>query len=145
RYNLGKKWGEDMLRNARSQYHAAEPFLSTSGAPTTNSDEAVARALRILLLARGVPEKTLAGLDLTGKDDEQLKEIVRKLGAAPVEKPVSVEEAQRLMAEGWTYGGPFGASMVLLRAPLVAPDASTPGPEIAASGAPVRGGGSGYH
>ncbi|MGI0053155.1 MAG: hypothetical protein ACRECR_02700 [Thermoplasmata archaeon] len=121
RYNVGKTWGVDMLRDARAAYKRAEPYLLTSSAPTESS-EAVTRALRLLLAARGVPESKLEGLDLTGKSDEEIVALLKTVGAAVApatrpEKAVDVTEVPKLLEAGWEFVSPLNGSMAVLRAP----------------------------
>ncbi|MCI4323788.1 MAG: hypothetical protein L3K03_07220 [Thermoplasmata archaeon] len=135
RYTLGKRWGEETLRDARASFKRAEAYLSPSSRSEVNGDEAVGRALKILLLARGVPEKTLAGLDLTGKDDEQLKEIVRNLGAAaeparPAERAVSVADMPALLDAGYSLVA-MNDRTAVVRAPASSPSSTAPGPRAA--------------
>lgn len=116
RYNLSKKWGEDMLENARRQYRAAEPFLLTSGIPAESGTE---RVLRALLKARGATDDEIDSL--SSKSPAELDQWVknRGLSASPEkrqQKPVSVEQAPDLLAAGWEYVGPLG-SQVILREP----------------------------
>ena len=121
RYNVGKTWGAEMLRDARAAYKRAEPYLSTTGG-STDSSEAVTRALRLLLAARGVPESKLAGLDLAGKSDEEIVALLKTVGAAlgpekRVEKAVDVAEVPKLLEAGWEFVSPLNGSMAVLRAP----------------------------
>lgn len=131
RYNLGKKWGDDVLRDARAAYRRAEPFLST----TSNRgayDEALDRAFRIMAKMSGVSEEALKGVDFAGKTDEEIVTLLKKLGAAPVreerpsEKAVAVEEVPRLLDGGWTFVSTLNSSMVVLRAPTQVPIAAVP-------------------
>ncbi len=125
RYNVGKRWGEELLKEARASYKRAEPFLSTTG-KTEDSQEAVTRALRLLLTARGVPAEKLEGLDLAGKSDEEIVSLLKTVGAAigPERRPemaVSVGEVRALLDAGWEFVSPLNGEMAVVRAPLPVP------------------------
>jgi len=121
RYTLGKTWGDDMLRDARAAYKRAESYLSTAG-KGEDSQEAVTRALRLLLTARGVPASKLEGLDLVGKSDEEIVALIKTVGAAigpekGTEKAVAVDDVPKLLEAGWEFVAPLNGSMAVLRAP----------------------------
>ncbi len=135
RYNVGKVWGPDLLKEARGQYKRAESFLLTLTV-TPDSQEAVARALRLLLSARGVPAEKLDRMDFSGKSDEEIVEFLKRVGAAmepggslvrTPEKAIPVQDLQKHLTEGWSYLGTAG-EMVIVRAPIGgAPSAPTHG------------------
>lgn len=130
RYNVGKRWGPELLREARAAYKRAEPFLSTSG-KTDDSQEAVTRAIRLLLVARGVPESKLEGLDLAGKSDEEIVGLLKTVGAAlgperRGEKAVPVDDVPKLLDQGWEFVAPLNGSMAVLRAPPHVPSDPVP-------------------
>jgi hypothetical protein len=135
RYNVGKRWGEDLLKEARAAYKRCEPFLLTSPS-SSGQGESIDRALRLLLIARGVSEKALEGIDFAGKSDEEIIALVKKLGAAsatlsrPSEKAVAVEEVPRLLERGWTFVSALNGSMAVLRAPAHAPITPLPEPSV---------------
>lgn len=124
RYTTNKgRLSEELLEDMRAAYKRCEPVLSTA-APTTSNDEAVNHALRLLLIARGVPEKTLEGVDFGGKSDEEITGLLKKLGASPSvasgkasERAVPVDEVPTLLDVGWTFVAPLNGSMAVLRAP----------------------------
>ena len=127
RYNVGKTWGPELLREGRSAYKRAEPYLLTTG-KAEDSQEAVTRALRLLLAARGVPASQLEGLDLAGKSDEEIVALLKTVGAAiggekRAEKAVSVREVPALLEAGWEFVSPLNGEMAVLRAPPASPDA----------------------
>ncbi len=82
RYHVGKRWGPELLEEARLQYGRAARLLEP-GAPEQDADPV------------GTP-------DLTGPP------------TVPRVRPFRLKEAERRLAEGWRYIGPFGASKVLL-------------------------------
>ena len=121
RYTLGKTWSDDLLKDARAAYKRAEPYLLTTG-KAEDSQEAVTRALRLLLAARGVPASQLEGLDLAGKSDEEIVTLLKTVGAAiggekRAEKAVSVREVPALLEAGWEFVSPLNGEMAVLRAP----------------------------
>lgn len=127
RYNLAKTWGPETLKDARASYRASAPYLETN-ASAGSHDDAVAKALRLLALARGVPPEKLEGLDLSGKSEEEIVAFMRKVGigaTAPLpqrEEAVPVEEVPARLAAGWTTVTRLNDSMAVLRAPVALPD-----------------------
>jgi hypothetical protein len=121
RYTLGKTWGADMLRDARTAYKRAESYLLT-GTPPPSNDFGV-RVLRILLAERGVPPEKLSDSELEGKSDEEILELVRKVGAAAqksekrAERAFLIDEVPKRLEEGWEFVSPLNGSMAVLRAP----------------------------
>ena len=126
RYHVGKTWGAELLKEARASYKRAEAYLLTNAAPPGSDQEAVTRALKLLLQARGVPAEKLKNIDLANKTDEEVIELLKTVGAAlepekatrRAEKVVPADRAQELLDQGWDYVGPAGL-MVVLRAPPV--------------------------
>jgi len=133
-YNCDRPLSPAKVDELRASYARCEAALSTSPV-ASGQDEAVERALRILLVARGVSEKTLKGMDFAGKSDAEIVALVKKLGAAPAtpdrpsEKAVAVEEVPRLLEGGWTFVSTLNGSMAVLRAPTYVPIA--PAQELA--------------
>ncbi len=121
RYTLGKTWGADMLRDARAAYKRAESYLLTGAAPPSN-DFGV-RVLRILLTERGVPPEKLSDSALEGKTDEEILDMVRKVGTAATkpekrsERAFPIEDVPKKLEEGWQYVAPLNGSMAVLRSP----------------------------
>ena len=94
RYHVGKRWGPELLDEARLQY---------------------GRAAR--LLEPGPPEIRLD----PGPEPEPPARV-----NSPQVRPFRLREAERLLAEGWRYVGPFGPSRVLLASPAVSPLEASP-------------------
>jgi hypothetical protein len=137
RYNVGKRWGDELLNEARSAYKRCEPFLST----VPVADDLAARrqevVQEVLVSALGVsPEdyaKVLAG-DM--KVEEMLSRATGKSGA-PTQKAgagdssssakvlpsaerrvfTGQEEIKRALVEWWDIVREFGESAVLQRSP----------------------------
>jgi integrase len=121
RYNVGKPWGAELLKEARAQYKRAESYLSTTGG-TTDSQADATRIIKLFLVARGIPAEKLDKLDIGAMSDEEVVGLVKKLGASAgpskeVEKAVPVEEVPRLLAAGWRYVAQLNGSMAVLRGP----------------------------
>jgi hypothetical protein len=126
RYNVGKRWGEDLLKEARREYANAAEFLETSAQNRT--DVAAAFRKEVLGLSGYTGDAAAAHMD---DSNEQILELLRvKLmeGQLPppttvtesdtrVQRPVTLEEADRLFAEGWTFVSNFGTDRVILQAP----------------------------
>ena len=122
RYNLGKPWGIDILKEARAQYKRAAPFLETSGSPGPSTDE-IQREAAVLLLTgfRGLTEAEARRM-VEGKSGSELANLLKSLGgpATPekrIEKAVSVEDVPKMLEAGWEFVSPLNGSMAVLRAP----------------------------
>ena len=128
RYHVGKRWGEELLAEARREYANAAEFLETNAQSRVN----VATEFRRTLLAvAGLSEEEAAAH--VNDSNEELLAILRErltgrgAGAPPqttgngnghgIQKPVTLEEAEKLLAQGWTYVANFGPNRVILQAP----------------------------
>jgi hypothetical protein len=121
RYNVGKPWGPEVLKEARAQYKRAEPYLLTTPKSEEGSENAT-RVIRLLLEARGVSSEKLDKLNLGSMSDEEIVALIKTVGASPgtekkTQKAVPVEEVPRLLEEGWEYIAPLNGSMAVLKAP----------------------------
>ena len=126
RYNLGKTWGEDMLRDARAAYKRAEPYLSTTGAPVATAEE-IQREAAVLLLTgfKGKSESDARRL-VEGKTGPELADLLRS-GAKPCEQAVPVEDVPKLLGDGWEFVSALNGTLAVLRAPVGPPaDSTTP-------------------
>lgn len=126
RANLASSLIEDMRR----AYRRCEAYLSAN-ARNDRTDEAVTRALRLLLTARGVPPEKVDQLDLAGKSDRELEDILRKIGASVgperrTEKAVPVDDVQELLDDGWEFVSPLNGTMAVVRAPAALNDGVYP-------------------
>lgn len=82
RYNVGKAWGPELLKEARQSYARAEPFLSTSqGVPESLNQAKMAKAM---LIGLRYTEEQLARLDLGNLDSETFTQLV---STAPLLQP----------------------------------------------------------
>ena len=128
RYNVGKRWGEELLAEARREYANAAEFLETNAQSRVN---VAAEFRRTLLAVAGLSEDE-AAKHVNDSNDELLAILRQKLtgreaSALPptngngnghgVQKPVTLEEAETLLAQGWTYVANFGPNRVILQAP----------------------------
>lgn len=82
RYHVGKRWGPELLEEARLQYRRAARLLEPE-VPDTGID------------ARPIPNFPARP-------------------RLPQVRPFRLREAERRLAEGWRYIGPFGSTRVLL-------------------------------
>ena len=128
RYNVGKRWGEELLAEARREYANAAEFLETNAQTRMN---VAAEFRRTLLAVAGMSEKEAA--DHVNDSNEELLAILREKltgrdAVVPVpaygngnghgvQKPFTLEEAEGLLAQGWTYLANFGPNRVLLQPP----------------------------
>lgn len=134
RYTVGKTWGPDLLKEARAAYKRSEPYLSTSGAPTTSTEE-IQREAAVLLLTglRGRTEQEARKM-VEGKSGSELAGLLKALSgpAEPERRPqkaVPVAEVPGLLEAGWEMVGDLNGEMKVLRAPAAPPS----GPELAPS------------
>ena len=128
RYHVGKRWGQELLDEARRQYGVATEFLETSSQTRVNVAAEFRRAL--LDLAALPEEEAKAHMNDT---NEQIASLVRERLMSlqsdtvrepsdaerkpPLQKPVTFVEAERLLSQGWTFVSSFGPDRVLLQAP----------------------------
>ncbi len=128
RYNVGKRWGEELLAEARREYANAAEFLETNAQSRVN---VAAEFRRTLLAVAGMSEEQ-AAKHVNDSNEELLTILRQKLtgrdAAVPApangngnghgtQKPFTLEEAEALLAQGWTYIANFGPNRVLLQAP----------------------------
>ena len=130
RYNVGKRWGEELLTEARREYANAAEFLETNAQSRVN---VAAEFRRTLLAVAGMSEEE-AAKHVDDSNEELLAILREKLtgrGASQssppngngngnghaVQKSFPLEEAESLLAQGWTYVASFGPNRVLLQAP----------------------------
>jgi hypothetical protein len=129
RYNVGKRWGQELLAEARREYASAAEFLETTTQTRTN----VAAEFRKTLLGVAGLNEEEAAEHMDDSNEEILallrNRLVGRESATPppsngngnghrVQKPVLLSEAEALLAQGWTFVANFGADRVLLEAPL---------------------------
>jgi hypothetical protein len=122
RYHVGKRWGEELLVEARKEYARASSFLETS---VGEGRDATAEFKRALLAVAGVPENEQA--KYLGTSNEELLGVLRDklLKGNPEaerpsaqQRPFALADAELRLAEGWTFVANFGADRVLLSAPV---------------------------
>ena len=128
RYNVGKRWGEELLAEARREYANASEFLETNPQSRVN---VAAEFRRTLLAVAGLSEEE-AAKHVNDSNEELLAILREKLtgheaastspangngNAHGVQRPVTIEEAEALLAQGWTYVANFGPNRVILQAP----------------------------
>ncbi len=121
RYTVGKRWGEELLQEARVQFKRAEPYLLTTPRAEEGNENAT-RVIRLLLEARGVSKEVLDTHDLGSMSDEEIVALIKTVGASSgmekkTQRAVAVEEVPRLLEEGWEYIAPLNGSMAVLKAP----------------------------
>ena len=137
RYNVGKTWGEDLLKEARAAYLRCEPYLATvATADQQNVPQDVAKAM---LQLAGFTEEEIEKMDLN--DLAAVRDQVRdRLGASsgPRQEVVSVGEVPQRLAAGWQFVAALGTTQAILTSPS-SPRAS---PTPAASALPPRAGAS---
>jgi integrase len=130
RYNVGKRWGDELLVEARREYAASARLLETNA----QTGMSVATEFRKTLLAVAGLSEEEASEHMEDSNEGLLAILREKLsvressaqtpadgngtqGGHSVQRPVTLEEAERLLAQGWTYVANFGPNRVLLQAP----------------------------
>ena len=126
RYNVGKRWGEELLTEARRQYANAAEFLETNAQTRMN----VATEFRHAALALAGLSEEEAAKHVKDSNNEILailreRLIGREVAIAEpvngnghrVQKPVELAEAEQLLLQGWTFVANFGPDRVLLQPP----------------------------
>ena len=138
RYNVGKRWGSELMEEARHEYGRASSFLETT---RSKEEPDILRQAKLLVLeAVGLEGK--AASKIAGKSKEEvLAEVRKRLGAGPPEEPhpgptraassagpgpgadaveraFPTDEVPKLLEAGWRYVAPLNGSMAVLRAPL---------------------------
>ncbi len=121
RYNVGKPWGTEVLKEARAQYKRAEPYLLTT-VKAEEGNENATRVIRLLLEARGLSKEVLDKHDIGSMSDEEIVALIKTVGASPgtekkTQKAVPVEEVPKLLEEGWEYIAALDGSRAVLKAP----------------------------
>ncbi|HZY92005.1 MAG TPA: hypothetical protein VFG07_04420 [Thermoplasmata archaeon] len=138
RYNVGKRWGQELIAEARREYANSAEFLETTTPTRTN----VAAEFRKTLLEVAGLNDAEAARHMDDSNEEVVallrNRLVGKESALPspsygngigigsslrVQKPVPLSEAEALLAQGWTFVANFGSDRVLLQAPK---DAASP-------------------
>ena len=128
RYHVGKRWGEELLAEARREYARAAEFLETTPTRKDSKEDVLRTLLQAVEQATG---KKSAG-PITGND--LVKAIRDALGGAskaasegpaatPTPRPgpqrvVSVGDLERLINDGWTYVAGVGTDRAIVAAPL---------------------------
>jgi hypothetical protein len=131
RYHVGKRWGTELLAEARREYANAAEFLETNAQTRMN----VAAEFRRTILALGGLKDEEIAQHMNDSNDEVLAIVRDRLLARraalsqsqseegdchPVQKPVPLNEAESLLAQGWTFVANFGPDRVLLQPPATA-------------------------
>jgi hypothetical protein len=124
RYHVGKRWGEELLAEARREYANASEFLETNAQTRIN---VAAEFRRTLLGVAGLSEEE-AAQHMTDSNDDLLALLRNKLtdrdaatskpsNGHGAQKPVPLADAERLLAEGWIFVANFGPDRVILQPP----------------------------
>ena len=116
RYNVGKPWGEDLMKEARAAYLRCEPFLATVH---TKEQENVPQQVAIAMLQlAGFSEEEIEKMDLDdlGAVRDQVRE---RLGASapPRQVVVSMSEVAQRLAEGWQFVAAINTGQAVLSSP----------------------------
>jgi hypothetical protein len=126
RYHVGKRWGEELLAEARREYANAAEFLETNAQTRIN----VAAEFRHAALALAGLSEEEAAKHMTDSNDQILAILRDKLigreaaitepvngNGHRVQKPVALAEAEQMLLQGWTFVANFGPDRVLLQPP----------------------------
>ncbi len=121
RYNVGKRWGDELLNEARAAYKRCEPFLSTLRADAERDDE-IERIRRVMLSIAGYSQAELAKMNVGALSwDELAKRVEDRVGskgeAHPSQQVVPLERVEGLLSAGWEYVAALGQDRAILRVP----------------------------
>ncbi len=107
RYNVGKPWGQELLKEARASYRRAETYLVT--ALTRGTEDMVTEMRRTMLLGLGYSEEELKTIDLVDMDIGSFQALIEKKrqaqgqpGPARKQKLVNATELGGYLEQGWT-------------------------------------------
>ncbi len=120
RYTVGKRWGDDLLKEGRASYKRAESYLLTSGTSSTSTEE-IQREAAVLLLRAHDPTKSEEEVRrmVEGKSGEELVGLLR--AGPPQEKcqerAVPEADVPSLLERGWGYVAPLSGGMAIVRTP----------------------------
>ncbi len=129
RYNVGKTWGEDLLKEARAAYFRCEPYLATvATADQQNVPQEVAKAM---LQLAGFTDEEIENTDLN--DLATVRDLVReRLGASdgPRQEVVSIGEVPQRLAAGWQFVAALGTTQAIVTSPSSPRTSPTPGASV---------------
>jgi integrase len=124
KYNLGKPWGTEILKEARAQYKRAAPFLETNANPILSAEEIQREAAVILLTGLRGRTQEEARRMVEGKCGDELSNLLSSFGSLTTpekgrEEAVPVEDVPKLLKAGWGFVADLNGSMKILRSPGV--------------------------
>ena len=104
RYNVGKRWGEDLLKEARASFRRCEPYLST--AAMREGADTQAQMSKVMLMGLGYTEEELAKVDFANLEVATFRDLVtKKMGRdAPRTRPAARSGRKELsgyLEQGW--------------------------------------------
>ncbi|MGI0140784.1 MAG: hypothetical protein ACREBT_06560 [Thermoplasmata archaeon] len=127
RYNVGKRWGDELRAEARREFANASEFLETNAQTRTN---VAVEFRRTLLEIAGLPAEE--AIHHMTDSNEELVALLRDtvlgppgtlpaLGGGPpfkrIQRSVPLSEAEGLLSEGWTYVAHLGPERVIMQPP----------------------------
>ena len=125
RYNVGKTWGDDLMKEARAAYSRSEPYLVT--VQVKDQQNVPLEVAKAMLQLAGYSEEEIAKLDL--EDLGKVRDLVRERMAAPEvphQEIVPVDEVPQRLAAGWQFVATLGATQVILTSPSSSRTPPTP-------------------
>jgi integrase len=105
RYNVGKRWGEDLLKEARASFRRCEPYLST--AAMRDAADTQAQMSKVMLMGLGYTEEELAKVDFANLEVATFRDLVTKkmgrdAGADTArQRVVDAGELPGYLEQGW--------------------------------------------
>jgi hypothetical protein len=107
RYNVGKTWGPELLKDARASYARAETYLATSQSKA--AEDVVTEMRRTMLQGLGYTEEELKPIDLVEMDLGKFQTLVEKKRLESLQeirgrkqKLVRDTELGGYLEQGWT-------------------------------------------
>jgi hypothetical protein len=118
RYTTNKgRLTPQMIEDLRKKYEAAAPYLETHAGKS--ADDQMARTVKVLLAATGIPSEQVERLDLAGKNDEEVAAAVQSLLKAPrpqtppppsesksrstKQRIIGMDSLDSALADGWIF------------------------------------------
>ena len=116
RYNVGKPWGDDLMKEARAAYSRCEPYLAT--VQMREQQNVPLEVAKAMLQLAGYSEEEIAKLDLEdlGKVRDLVKERMTASGA-PHQEVVSMGEVPQRLATRWQFVAALNGNQAILASP----------------------------
>jgi len=123
RYTTNKgRLPKDLIESMREAYKRCQSFLETRKAGPGEEDLRVAFRKQLLLVT-GMNDDEVSKLDLSGMDDEEIKDIIKKrlvgimTGNGGKQKVIPLAEVETYIKSGWEYIAAIPQDRAVIRIP----------------------------